>query len=374
MDGDRRGGPIDIRDKVRHGSRIVADAMPRRLVPEHATTPAPGGAVTEQSSDQEDGGPAADPHRARPAGRAGHPRRRLLRRPDGARHPQLPHQRPPAGHRAGPRRGPGQEGGCSREPRHGTAAGRPRGRHRARPRTRSWASRRTAARPAGAGTAGPAHRRLPGRSVPGGRRRQPQHEHQRGARQPGHRAPRRAGHRQRPARRLLGRQPQRPRQHGPVDQRHVPDRDAGRDARPDARRRSARSPELADAFAERAAAFDGVLKSGRTHMQDAVPIRLGQEFAAYALTIRRAHARMLQAAEGLAEQNIGATAVGTGLNAEPEYIDAVIAAAVGADRLPPADGRAPRPGHPVDGAHARHVRRAARVSRSTWPRSWRTCC
>ena len=82
--------------------------------------------------------------------------------------------------------------------------------------------------------------------------------------------------------------------------------------------------ELAGAFAERAVAFDGVLKSGRTHMQDAVPIRLGQEFAAYAVTVRRARARILTAAEGLAEQNIGATAVGTGLNAQPEYIELVI--------------------------------------------------
>ena len=83
--------------------------------------------------------------------------------------------------------------------------------------------------------------------------------------------------------------------------------------------------ELARAFDDRAAAFDNVLKSGRTHMQDAVPIRLGQEFAAYALTIRRGRERILLAAEGLAEQNIGATAVGTGLNAEPEYIEKVIA-------------------------------------------------
>jgi aspartate ammonia-lyase len=82
--------------------------------------------------------------------------------------------------------------------------------------------------------------------------------------------------------------------------------------------------ELARAFDERAVAFDDVLKAGRTHLQDAVPIRLGQEFAAYALTVRRARDRMLQAAEGLAEQNIGATAVGTGLNAEPEYIGLVI--------------------------------------------------
>ena len=82
--------------------------------------------------------------------------------------------------------------------------------------------------------------------------------------------------------------------------------------------------ELAEAFDERGRAFDHVLKSGRTHMQDAVPIRLGQEFAAYALTLRRARERIARAADGLLEQNIGATAVGTGLNAEPEYIQLVV--------------------------------------------------
>jgi aspartate ammonia-lyase len=82
--------------------------------------------------------------------------------------------------------------------------------------------------------------------------------------------------------------------------------------------------ELIDAFAERGRALDHVLKSGRTHMQDAVPIRMGQEFTAYAITLRRARQRILVAAEGLAEQNIGATAVGTGLNAEPEYIELVV--------------------------------------------------
>ena len=82
--------------------------------------------------------------------------------------------------------------------------------------------------------------------------------------------------------------------------------------------------ELSEAFDERAQAFDGVLKSGRTHLQDAVPIRLGQEFAAYALTIRRARSNIASVAEGLLEQNIGATAVGTGLNAEPEYIRHVV--------------------------------------------------
>jgi len=82
--------------------------------------------------------------------------------------------------------------------------------------------------------------------------------------------------------------------------------------------------ELAETFDDRARAFDHVLKSGRTHMQDAVPIRLGQEFAAYSLTVRRARERVAQAADLLLEQNIGATAVGTGLNAEPEYIELVV--------------------------------------------------
>jgi aspartate ammonia-lyase len=82
--------------------------------------------------------------------------------------------------------------------------------------------------------------------------------------------------------------------------------------------------ELATTLDERAKAFDHVLKSGRTHMQDAVPIRLGQEFGAYALTVRRARENIARASEQLYEQNIGATAVGTGLNAEPEYIELVI--------------------------------------------------
>ena len=82
--------------------------------------------------------------------------------------------------------------------------------------------------------------------------------------------------------------------------------------------------ELIGAFEQKAVEFDDVLKSGRTHMQDAVPIRLGQEFAAYALTLRRGVERLQTAGQSIAEQNIGATAVGTGLNAEPEYIELVV--------------------------------------------------
>jgi len=76
---------------------------------------------------------------------------------------------------------------------------------------------------------------------------------------------------------------------------------------------------LGAAFAGRAKAFDGVLKSGRTHLQDATPIRVGQEFAAYGHTIERNRARVMRAADDLRDLGIGGTAVGTGLNAEPRY-------------------------------------------------------
>ena len=65
--------------------------------------------------------------------------------------------------------------------------------------------------------------------------------------------------------------------------------------------------------------FDGIIKSGRTHLQDAVPVRLGQEFGAYARAIERDTAKIREAAEGLRRLGIGGTATGTGLNAHPEY-------------------------------------------------------
>ncbi len=66
-------------------------------------------------------------------------------------------------------------------------------------------------------------------------------------------------------------------------------------------------------------AFDDVLKSGRTHLQDAMPIRLGQEFAAWAHALRRDLARVQQAAHWLRDLGIGGSAVGTGVNVEPSY-------------------------------------------------------
>jgi aspartate ammonia-lyase len=81
---------------------------------------------------------------------------------------------------------------------------------------------------------------------------------------------------------------------------------------------------LRDALGQKAQQFDDVVKSARTHLQDAVPIRLGQEFSGYAAAIEKAIERVRAAGETLEELNIGATAAGTGINAEPEYIDAVI--------------------------------------------------
>ncbi len=76
---------------------------------------------------------------------------------------------------------------------------------------------------------------------------------------------------------------------------------------------------LARAFLGKGRAFDAILKAGRTHLQDATPIRLGQEFTAYGHTIERNSERVAETADRLRDLGIGGTAVGTGLNAAPEY-------------------------------------------------------
>ncbi|KGR76960.1 aspartate ammonia-lyase [Ureibacillus sinduriensis] len=84
------------------------------------------------------------------------------------------------------------------------------------------------------------------------------------------------------------------------------------------------SKTMQNAFVSKANEFAGVIKMGRTHLQDAVPILLGQEFEAYARVISRDIERMSLSIQHLFEVNMGATAVGTGLNADPLYIDAVV--------------------------------------------------
>ena len=81
---------------------------------------------------------------------------------------------------------------------------------------------------------------------------------------------------------------------------------------------------LATSLLTKGEQFDGVIKSGRTHLQDATPIRLGQEFTAYGRTVQRHRHKLESAADWLRELNIGGTAVGTGLNAEPEYAELMV--------------------------------------------------
>jgi aspartate ammonia-lyase len=76
---------------------------------------------------------------------------------------------------------------------------------------------------------------------------------------------------------------------------------------------------MRDALLEKGTAFDGVIKAGRTHLQDAMPIRLGQEFTAYGRTIDRNISRVEQMADYLRDLGIGGSAVGTGVTVEPEY-------------------------------------------------------
>ena len=77
--------------------------------------------------------------------------------------------------------------------------------------------------------------------------------------------------------------------------------------------------ELSKAFRKKGKEFDDVLKSGRTHLQDAMPIRLGQEFDAFAGSLERGLKRVMEAADYLRDLGIGGSAVGTGVNVEPEY-------------------------------------------------------
>ncbi len=81
---------------------------------------------------------------------------------------------------------------------------------------------------------------------------------------------------------------------------------------------------LAESLGQKADEFADVLKTGRTHLQDAVPITLGQEFSGYAECVRRGAEDVAHASEQLEELNIGATAVGTGLNAGDEFRQLVV--------------------------------------------------
>ncbi len=80
---------------------------------------------------------------------------------------------------------------------------------------------------------------------------------------------------------------------------------------------------LEKAFSAKAEEFDGVIKMGRTQMQDAVPVRLGQEFAAYASAVRRSIKRIDAVQAEMYAVNMGGTAIGTGINADLTYFNRV---------------------------------------------------
>jgi fumarate hydratase class II len=79
------------------------------------------------------------------------------------------------------------------------------------------------------------------------------------------------------------------------------------------------------ALAEKAKAFDGIMKSGRTHLMDATPVRLGQEFAGYAAQVAKGIERAQRASAELEELALGGTATGTGINTHPEFAAKTIA-------------------------------------------------
>src|SRR5947208_2054673 len=97
---------------------------------------------------------------------------------------------------------------------------------------------------------------------------------------------------------------------------------------------------LGDALAAKAVEFDDVVKSGRTHWMDAVPVTLGQEFGGYAAQVRQGAARVRDALPRLGQIPLGGTATGTGLNTHPEFagrVREVLSGETGLEISPPAD-------------------------------------
>jgi len=92
--------------------------------------------------------------------------------------------------------------------------------------------------------------------------------------------------------------------------------------------------QLAESLERKAREFDDVIKSGRTHLMDAVPVTLGQEFGGYAAQVRQGAARVRDAMPRLGQIPLGGTAVGTGLNTHPEFAERVRAKLVEETGLP----------------------------------------
>ena len=120
---------------------------------------------------------------------------------------------------------------------------------------------------------------------------------------------------------------------------------------------------LAEALERKAVEFADLVKSGRTHLMDAVPITLGQEFGGYAAQVRAGIARVEATLGRLGQIPLGGTATGTGLNTHSEFAERVRGEALGGDG--PDD---PPAGRSVRGAGgARRARRGLRARSRRWP-------
>ena len=118
---------------------------------------------------------------------------------------------------------------------------------------------------------------------------------------------------------------------------------------------------LAASLEAKAQEFDDVVKSGRTHWMDAVPVTLGQEFGGYAAQVREGAARVRDTLPRLGKVPLGGTAVGTGLNTHPEFASRVRA------RLQEDTGlEISPPGRPVRVAGGPRRRSSRRAARSRW--------
>jgi fumarate hydratase class II len=97
---------------------------------------------------------------------------------------------------------------------------------------------------------------------------------------------------------------------------------------------------LANSLGRKSQEFDDIVKSGRTHLMDAVPVTLGQEFSGYAAQVRQGYDRVQDTLQRVGQIPLGGTAVGTGLNTHPEFAERVRARLIGETKLPispPAD-------------------------------------
>ncbi len=118
---------------------------------------------------------------------------------------------------------------------------------------------------------------------------------------------------------------------------------------------------LRDVFVAKGREFDGVIKAGRTHLQDAMPIRLGQELTAYAGSLDRGLRRVEQSADYLRDLGIGGSAVGTGVTVEPEYPALMVSHLNAMTGLQPARGARPGAADAEHGRCGRLQRGAARA-------------